>query len=238
MAGKVMIQLTPEELKLAIKLGRRRSGSVGHAETLYSHNPTMGSLIRHIIGAKAEYVYSRYTGYPVDITTIGKGDDGTDFPDGANVKGSEIEKKPNLLIDLISWERIVPKFYVLIWVQNPKFNRLHSEILGFITREDADRVKYKVLKGERGCIRDDWWIERRYLKPIAEKPEGPDLSSFAAIPLPKSKPSSCLECEAMGGWKPYSDISMYCFYSAKILKRATQPVICTEAVLHCPIMND
>lgn len=60
---------------------------------------------------------------------------------------------------------------------------------------------------------------------------------FADRPCPISKPGDCLHCESMGGWKPYSDISMYCFYSAKILKKARPPVICIEAMLNCPMIE-
>ena len=164
----IRIRLTPDTLRLAKQLGLKRSGSMNDRDTPHSHNPKMNSKVRHITGAEAEYVYSDHSGDPVDTWTIGKGDDGTDFPGGVDVKGSKIENMPNLLIDQEAWERKIPKIYVLVWVQNLKFKRLDSLILGWITREQADEVKYEVLEGERGCVTDNWWIDFEYLHPMSE----------------------------------------------------------------------
>lgn len=221
-------RLTAEQIRWADKLATRRSGSMGHKNTALSSNPTMGSLARHKVGARAEVVYSRYSDQKVDTWTIGIGDTGTDFEDGAQVKGSDIKNKPNLLIPVEHWPRKPPKFYVLVWLQNERFDRHTSVILGSIPREKADKVKYIVPEGEKKCYCDTYWVERHHLTPMPVKHQ------FADRPYPEPKPGNCTACEAMGGWKPYTNESMYCFHSAYYLKEAAEPIICIEAVTDCP----
>lgn len=66
----------------------------------------------------------------------------------------------------------------------------------------------------------------------------PYEAKYSDRPYPFGQPGDCLNCPAMGGWKPYDDESMHCFHSAKYLKKAAPPIICTEAVLKCPRMEE
>ena len=137
-----------------------------HADTKNSFN--MGfekPFIRHWIGACGEKVYSLLTGHEIDTWTIGIGDDGTDFSDGAQVKASAIKNMPNLLIPVSQWDRKKAEFYVLIWIQSVKFKRPDSCVMGIVTRQEADACKMFVKKGDRKTYCDTWWIDRNYLKP-------------------------------------------------------------------------
>lgn len=220
-------RLTVDQISWADQLAERRSGSMGHRNTPLSRNPNMKSLLRHKIGARAEVVYSLHTGYPVDDKTIGIGDTGTDFPDGAQVKGSNIKKMPNILIPIEDWPRKPPKFYVLVWVQNMKFKRSHSYILGKISREEADRVKEFKPKGFMGFYCDNYVIWNKYLEPVGpgihQEPEPVELI-----------PGDCNACPAGGKW-PWYGKGLWCFYEAYFLGKSAKPKLCDDQYKNCQL---
>ena len=153
-------------------LGKKRSGSMNDADTKNSVNMTHhAGWVRHIVGVIGEKVLSILTGWPMDTTTFGKGDGGTDFPDGTQAKSALQKNKPNLLILVSQYKRKdlkIPKRYILVWV---KPNCLDCEVLGQISRERFDRIKRFVKKGERGMKDDTWWVDNWKLEPINWKHE-------------------------------------------------------------------
>lgn len=142
-------------------LAKRRSGSMGDKETKNSWNPKMNSRKRHYIGVLGEWCWSVLSGHPIDIETIGRGDDGTDFPGGIQVKGADQENMPNLLIPESQYDRKVADHYVLVWVREKT-----GLILGRITREKMDQVKKFVKQGDKGMICNTWWTDYRHLTKI------------------------------------------------------------------------
>ena len=117
------IILTEKEIEKCKEIGLKRSGSMSHADTKNSKNmtPEKPAWWRHYIGALGEYAFAKLTNQEVhDI--IGRGDEGTDFPCGTNVKSSDFpHREPNLLIHKkTSWDRKRAKRYVLAWIKLPQ----------------------------------------------------------------------------------------------------------------------
>jgi len=159
----MIVPITKDELTWCKGLGKRRSGSMGHAETKNSKNMVRGTpWKRHYFGAIAEKGWSKLTGHPVNTWTIGEGDGGTDFPDGTQVKGAYQEKKPNLLIPVDQYDRLPAKRYILGWIKKTPHGVV-VDFVGEISREKCDRVKEFVKKGERNTVVDTWWISNKYL---------------------------------------------------------------------------
>jgi len=152
-------------------LAKKRSGSMGHAETKNSRD-MLGSLtpwLRHYFGVIAEKAWSLLTGEPVNTWIIGEGDDGTDFSNSTQVKGAYQPKKPNLLIPVDQYDRKTAKRYILGWIKNTDFGVL-VEIIGEISRAKCDRVKKFIKKGERNMVVDTWWIDNKYLTKAMIRP--------------------------------------------------------------------
>tara|TARA_R110000803_G_scaffold110897_1_gene179353 strand:+ start:489 stop:959 length:471 start_codon:yes stop_codon:yes gene_type:complete len=132
------ITLTDKQILYCKDLAMKRSGSVNHAETKNSINcfKEMPGWHRHYVGALGEMAYSIYSGKEIDTTTIGRGDDGTDFDNGVDVKTSTSKYKPNLLIFKKQFERKFAKNYVLAWLKLPVV-----ELIGTISRDDFNEHK-------------------------------------------------------------------------------------------------
>lgn len=155
------IHITDGMIRDAYTLAMRRSGSMNHADTLNSKNffKNRPGWWRHFIGALGEIVFSHYSGFPVDTHTIGRGDDGTDFPGGIQIKCSDYPSAPNILIPEAQWDRKTCQLYVLIWVQ---LDRHVAQIMGAITRERAKAVRRSVTFGNDRS----WRIDHQALEPI------------------------------------------------------------------------
>lgn len=154
----IRVELTPEDKKFCWKWAQKRSGSMGDNDTKNSHSFGMNSKTRHYVGLLGERAYGKYIDFPVDTATIGRGDDGTDFPDGIQVKGAMTEKMPNLLIPVDQYDRKPCESYVLVWVK-----KTHAIILGIINREVVEKVKKFIKEGDRGMYCDTWWVDREHL---------------------------------------------------------------------------
>ena len=136
----MIITLTEEQLNFAHNVGFKRSASVGHAVTKKSFNAYENKKPdwwRHYIGAIGELAYSIYIGKEIDTTTIGRGDDGTDFDNGVDVKSSDLNRKPNLLLGINQFNKKYAKRYVLAWVQIPKV-----ELIGYIDKSTIKNFGY------------------------------------------------------------------------------------------------
>jgi len=152
------------DLKWCKWLGKKRSASMGHAETKNSKNMVGGTpWKRHYFGAIGEKAWSILTGEPVDVKTIGRGDAGTDFSNGTQVKGAYQRKKPNLLIPVDQYDRKIAKRYILGWIKQKDFGVV-VEILGQISRGKCDRVKRFVKKGDMNMKVDTWLISNTHLE--------------------------------------------------------------------------
>lgn len=153
--------LTHAHLAWCKQLAMKRSGSMNHADTCHSKNcmPHRPPWTRHYIGAIGELVVSWRCGVKVDTHTIGRGDSGSDFPGGVQVKASDLKTEPNLVISTDEWGRKPASVYVLVWIRD-ELSR--ASIMGFITREKADKVKLLV----DGGIQPFWFINRQHLSPI------------------------------------------------------------------------
>lgn len=121
----------------ALEHGLKRSASMGHRDTTNSQNWMNGKppYWRHYVGRVGEEIVSLFSGWPLDWDTIGRGDDGTDFPHGIQVKTRETTEKPNLLIPVSQFNRKTCVYYILVWLNEP-----HAHIIGWITREDFKRL--------------------------------------------------------------------------------------------------
>lgn len=145
MIWKPIALLSPEQIKFCRDLGMKRSRSMNHADTLNSANwmPHRHPSDRHVVGVYGEMGYSIITDQPIDDKTIGRGDKGWDFPDGTNVKSSDlVYQKPNLIISARQFHRIHSPRYCLAWVRLP-----YVELLGTISRERFMAIKQKVNFG-------------------------------------------------------------------------------------------
>ena len=132
------IKLTPEQMQWCKDLAMKRSGSKNHAETKNSINcfKDKEGWHRHYVGVLGELAYSIYSGKKIDISIIGRGDDGTDFDNGVDVKTSTSKYRPNLLMFKKQYERKKADSYVLAWLQLPIV-----ELVGSITRNKFDELK-------------------------------------------------------------------------------------------------
>ena len=155
----MIITLTEEQIEFAKDLGFRRSASVGHAETKNNFNAykTKPKWWRHYVGALGEVAYSVYIGKEVDTTTIGTGDDGTDFDHGVDVKSSDLNRRPNLLLGINQFNKKYAKRYVLAWVQLPKV-----ELIGYIDRQDV--IEKSTIKNFG--YNDNYFVSNNNLKPL------------------------------------------------------------------------
>ena len=149
------IDLNEDDLAFALRLGQKRSGSMGHAETVNSPNMLYPRppWWRHYVGVCGEQAFSKVTGYPVDDKTIGRGDDGTDFPHGIQVKAAYQPRQPRLLIPVSQLDRKIACIYVFVWLPHEhEFKVAH--IQGWITRADLMRLK----QGPEKIVVDSWII--------------------------------------------------------------------------------
>lgn len=143
------------------KLGLRRSASMGHKDYL---TPNMlapqghKSSHKHVVGGIGEVVFSDYSGLPVDDKTIGRGDSGSDFPGGIQVKSAELDHPPNLPITVHEWHHKPQRIYVMVWIDGKS-----AHILGAITRANADKVKQRQ---DRSGFGESYWISFMDLSPV------------------------------------------------------------------------
>ena len=138
MGVNTLIKFSVEQMLFAKDLAIKRSGSMNHADTKNSQNfiKDKQPWWRHFIGVVGEMAYSIYSDYPIDQTTIGRGDSGVDFPNGVQVKASDTVLKPNLMFPVSQFNRKIARTYVLVWV----FPTGHqAEIIGSISREDIEK---------------------------------------------------------------------------------------------------
>lgn len=168
----VKVDLTEDEINYSLWLGQYRYDPFKYAARKGIRGNTINSQnffedkkpwYRHFIGAIGEKAYSKFSNWPIIETTWNdgrSGEDGTDFPNGANIKASPIYGMPNLLIPVDQWERHEPFSYVLAWV---KLRQRECHLMGLVTRQKANRVKYKVKKGDRKMKVDTWWIDLKHL---------------------------------------------------------------------------
>ena len=168
----IRIDLTEEDMQYSLWLGKfrydpfkfaSRDGIQGNTINSQNFFPNKEPWFRSYVGAVGEVAYSKWTGYPITETTWNDGrsvEDGTDFPDGSNVKASEIDEIPNLLIPVVHYKKWIPKSYVLAWA---RLLQRECFLLGKITRKKADDVKYLVKKGDRKMKCNTYWIERHHL---------------------------------------------------------------------------
>ena len=134
----MIIKLTDKELDWCKDLAMKRSGSMNHADTKNSSNffKRKPAWWRHYIGVIGEFAYSKHTGEKVDILTIGKGDSGSDFKYGVDVKSSNSKNRPPLLLFANQFKRKVAKHYVLAWVKENSV-----ELIGHIKRKKVIELK-------------------------------------------------------------------------------------------------
>jgi len=153
------ITLTKEQIEFAKDLGYKRSASMNHANTKNSHNPYKNkpNWHRHIVGALGEVAYSIYSGEVVDTTTLGRGDEGFDFKNKTDVKASDINTKPNLILGVENFKRKYAEIYVLAWVKLPEV-----ELIGYINRNDV--IKESIIKNFG--FNDNYFINNNILKPL------------------------------------------------------------------------
>ena len=152
----VIIHVNRGMIEAALRLGNRRSASMNHAETKNSINMGFDTpLDRHFAGALGEIAWGRFTGFEVDKRTIGRGDGGTDFSGGIDIKTrvSWNRYRPNLLIPVKQWireDRPKPNKYVLCWISKEEFEAgaiRTVRIVGWITAIDFDNKKVFRPKG-------------------------------------------------------------------------------------------
>jgi len=129
----MIIKLSEKQIQFAKDLGFKRSASMNHATTKNSFNPFKNkpNWHRHYVGALGELAYSIYSGEEVDVTTIGRGDEGYDFNNKTDVKSSDLDRKPNLILGVNNFNRKYAERYVLAWIKLPEI-----ELLGYITRQE------------------------------------------------------------------------------------------------------
>lgn len=123
----------------ALERAMDRSGSMKHSDTIHSINMLKDRppYWRHYVGVLGELCYAWFSGQKVDIITIGRGDDGTDFPDGVQVKSSDLagNRPPRLMLNPDQWRRKRAFDYVLAWIQWTKPTPKGS-LLGWISHEE------------------------------------------------------------------------------------------------------
>lgn len=159
-------EFNEEAIAWCFKHGMARSASMNHADTKNSRNFFSGKppYHRHVLGIKGELAYSwwlrhinRY--HPVDIKTLGRGDTGTDFPGGVQIKSSDLDHVPNLLIGVTQWQRKHANYYVLAWVR-PE----HVWLIGWISTEEFEKIhKVREIRGDAVMV-----VDYRDLHPMDE----------------------------------------------------------------------
>lgn len=159
-------ELDSVTLEWCLEKGSDRSASMHHADTLNSKNliPGRPPYWRHYIGIIGELAYAWFSGQKVDIKTIGRGDTGFDFPDGAQVKTSDIEHVPKLMILASQWQRKHAKFYVLAWVRWNDKPMATVSLLGWISSEEF-AAKHKIWDHKRG-MGPSMWVHHTQLHPM------------------------------------------------------------------------
>lgn len=134
--------LTEADIELCKQKTIDNCGWTDMEETANSKNffEGMPRTHRHFIGLLGEFAWAKIHGYEMNMETwTGKGDDGTDFKGGIQVKSSAITKKPNLLIPCSQWKRKSCKFYYLMWIRLPV-----AYEIGWISRIEALLVREKI----------------------------------------------------------------------------------------------
>ena len=154
-----IMELDANQIEFCKALGMKRSGSMNHADTKHSANffKDKPAWHRHFLGVMGEFAYGAYSGYPIDNETIGRGDTGTDFLDGTDVKSSDSISKPNLILRPDAIFRKKPKSYVLAWIRVPVVI-----LVGRITWENVIDVMEE-RKYDHGVA---YFIDNRFLRPM------------------------------------------------------------------------
>lgn len=135
----IPIRISESEIQWCEALGKRRHYSIEkHSANWFDGKPPW---FKEKIGVLGEKAYSIYSGYPVDDWTIGCGDDGTDFPNGAQAKGACQPRTPRLMLPVSSYNKKPFKFYVLGWCRPGDYG--DWRLLGKISRERFDKIKQK-----------------------------------------------------------------------------------------------
>lgn len=130
----IKISLTKKDFKRGIEIAAKRNR--GDYKNFY----------KDFIGVIGELAYSIHTGLPMNENIYNFGDHGIDFPDGAQVKASDLDVLPNLQILEEKWGDQTAKFFVLMWFCYP--NTVY--IVGKISREKANGLTEIVeYNGER-----------------------------------------------------------------------------------------
>lgn len=90
---------------------------MNHASTRNSANffSDRPPWFRHFVGVCGEVAFAKTYDLHVDEDTIGRGDDGTDFPGGVQVKTAFQKRPPRLMFPQRQWQRKHAKVYVLAW---------------------------------------------------------------------------------------------------------------------------
>lgn len=155
----MIITLTEEQIEFAKNLGFKRSASMNHANTKNSCNPYKNkpNWHRHVVGALGELAYSIYSGEKIDTETIGRGDEGYDFNNKTDVKSSDLDRKPNLILGVNNFKRKYAERYVLAWVKIPTV-----ELLGYIDRQDV--IEKSIIKNFG--FNDNYFVSNNNLKPL------------------------------------------------------------------------
>ena len=156
-------KLTQEEIEWCRELGfeiwKNKGGHYGATKNSMNFLKGKPPWHRSVVGIYGEKAYSLYSGYPVNDKILERGDGGADFPDGAQAKGSERDKMPNLMFPIKQFDRLPAKFYVLVWVWLP-----YVKLLGWMKREKVIQVRRVDNYGYGPC----YVASNRYLNPLPE----------------------------------------------------------------------
>lgn len=159
--------LNPDMAEAADALAHAREDSMPDKKEADHFLPGFPLWYRNRIGARGEYAYSAFSGLPVDVHTIGRGDGGVDFPNGVQVKTVWSRpdrpplKTPFLFIDPDRWAGKSDKAacFVLAYVSGT-FNTVH--LMGSVAREDIEarfRGPRVFAKGKR----PSWYVRHQDL---------------------------------------------------------------------------
>jgi hypothetical protein len=149
-ADRIHYQFTDLSRKFSIEKGTKRSASMNHADTQNSQNFFKGRdpAWRHIVGFGAEVIVKWWARdylqqeWLVDTKTLGRGDDGTDFPFGIQVKASNSNRMPDLLLTEKQWlrKKRKTKRIILVWVRSTGDFLDDAVIVGWISTEEIEKV--------------------------------------------------------------------------------------------------
>lgn len=119
---------------------------MNHAATKNSANffADRPPWFRHFVGACGEVAFAKTYDLPVDEDTIGRGDDGTDFPGGIQVKTAFQKRPPRLMFPQRQWLRKHAQIYVLAWAP-AELECSEISLIGWIRRQRA----VELLRGPR-----------------------------------------------------------------------------------------